>query len=157
MNLYAKKGSYVLILSLVRPVSVQVGKLGEFTLDPGTYLYVGSALGTGSTSLHHRLTRHFLKEKPLKWHIDFITTLPQTKLHAVVVLETSSNLECQISEHISRLDDVTYPISGFGSSDCSQCKTHFYFSSNPIMSMITACEQIIRGLGFTPKIILAES
>ena len=135
---------------------MQVGQLGEFELKPGTYLYVGSALGTGSTSLHHRLNRHILKEKPMKWHIDFITTLPQTKLHAVVVLETSSNLECQFSERISRLDAVSYPIRGFGSSDCSLCETHFYFSTNPIKAMITACEHIIRGLGFTPKIILAE-
>jgi len=133
-----------------------VGKLGRFELDSGIYLYVGSALGAGSTSIHHRITRHFLKDKPLKWHIDYFTTLPQTKLHAVVVLETSYHLECQVSKYISRLDDVSCPMKGFGSSDCSQCETHFYYSTNPVETVIASCEHIILVLGFTPKIIIAE-
>jgi len=155
----AKKGAYFLIISVTKPSVVNVGQLGELQLLPGMYLYVGSALGMGSTSLQHRLARHQLKTKCMKkhWHIDFITTLPHAKVHYIVVVETSRRLECLLSKHIAQLDGVGCPLKGFGSSDCSQCETHFYSYAKNIEQAVKACNNIVQKLGIRPKIISAEA
>ncbi len=136
-----------------------MGQLGELQLLPGLYLYVGSALGMGSTSLQHRLARHQLKTKCMKkhWHIDFITTLPYAKIPYIVVIETSKRLECLLSKHIAQLDGIRCPLKGFGSSDCSQCETHFYSYAKNIEQVVEACNNIMLKLGFRPKIISTET
>ena len=158
-DVYSKNkiGTYILIISVIEPSIVHVGQLGELQLQPGTYLYVGSALGTGSTSLTHRLARHILKSKPLKWHIDFITTLPHAKVQYVIVVETSHPLECLLSMHIARLDGVGCPLKRFGSSDCSKCESHFYSYAKNIEQAVEACNNIMLKLGFRPKIISTET
>jgi len=153
MHLKAKKGTYILIISVNEPSSVHVGQLGELQLHHGTYLYVGSALGTGSTSLQHRLARHLLKTKRLKWHVDFITTLSQARIRYIVVVETSRCLECLICRHIACLDGVGCPMQGFGASDCSHCRTHFYSYAKPPEQAVEACKMIVQQLGFMPKVI----
>ena len=156
VHLKTKMGTYILIIFVNEPSSVSVGQLGELQLLPGTYKYVGSALGTGSTSLQHRLTRHLLKTKRLKWHIDFLTTLPQAKVHYIVVIETSRRLECLISKHIAQLEGVEYLLKGFGSSDCSECETHFYSYAKSPKQAVEACKTIVRQLGFIPTLIAHE-
>ena len=41
----AKPGSYALILSTSTEAVIRVGRLGNLQLQPGFYVYVGSALG----------------------------------------------------------------------------------------------------------------
>ncbi|MFQ6124547.1 MAG: DUF123 domain-containing protein [Candidatus Heimdallarchaeota archaeon] len=149
----AKKGTYILIISVSKPAIVNVGQLGELQLLPRTYLYVGSALGTGSTSLQNRLVRHLLKPKRLTWHIDFITALPHARVRYVVVIESSHHLECLLSRHIARLNGIKCPIKGFGSSDCSTCETHFYSFDKSIKQAVERCKTIVRRIGFIPKVI----
>jgi len=38
----------------------------------GYYCYTGSARGSGSTNLKHRIGRHLKKEKRMFWHIDYV-------------------------------------------------------------------------------------
>jgi len=49
-----------------------IKSLGEILFEPGLWVYVGSAMGSGSTSLENRLGRHFRKEKTIYWHIDYL-------------------------------------------------------------------------------------
>ena len=62
--------TYLLIMqgNLVCPL--QVGALGEVSLEPGWYLYVGSA----RRHLEARLRRHLRPEKRRRWHIDYLLT-----------------------------------------------------------------------------------
>ncbi len=151
-----KKGVYILIISVNEPISFIVGKLGKQQLQPMTHIYVGSALGSGSTSLQHRINRHILKTEQTKkhWHIDYLTALPHkyAKIHFVVSIETSKPLECTLSQNIAQIDGVRYPIPKFESSDCSQCESHLYSLSKPIEQAVDECKKIAQKLGVIPKI-----
>ena len=156
----AKKGVYILIISVNKQISIKVGKLGKLQLQPETHMYVGSALGSGSTSLQHRINRHILKTDQRKnhWHIDYITSLPQkyAKIHFVVSIETSKQLECMFSQKIAQIDGIRCPIPKFGASDCSQCESHLYSYSKPVEQAVEECKKIAKKLGVIPKVFSAN-
>ena len=130
-------GTYVLLLRLESPITLQIGKLGEFEFSEGGYAYIGSAHGPGG--LRARLSRHLRAEKTLHWHIDYLTTrLPVT---AVWWCASSQRLECSWAQSFAALPDVTAPVSGFGSSDCG-CEAHLF--SLPPKSISAAYETLGR-------------
>ena len=111
------KGSYVLVIRLLEETPLEVGKLGTVTLQPGCYLYFGSALN----GLRARVARHLRREKKLHWHIDFLTTkVPVTNVWWSEGLERQ---ECVWAQTAQGLADVGVPAPGFGSSDC-RCVSH---------------------------------
>ncbi len=122
---WTEGGSYLLIITLEREMSVRVGALGTYRLEKGTYAYVGSAKrGMGSrVERHRRLAR--LKRGPLRWHIDFILAAP----HAILLdaFPFPGVDECTLSRALASGPGVDAPVPGFGSSDCtSGCRAHFY-------------------------------
>jgi Uri superfamily endonuclease len=56
MVLEPKPGTYALILSCSTNIRVQIGRLGTMLLQPGYYVYLGSALGSGG--LRARIAHH---------------------------------------------------------------------------------------------------
>ncbi len=123
-------GAYVLHLSLNRPVTVRVPALGEHTLAPGWYIYVGSARrGIAARSARHeRLAR--TKRGKLRWHIDFILTHPNFVLERTEAFPGVE--ECELSRRIASQSGITVPIRRFGSTDCrSGCPAHLYHSAVP--------------------------
>ncbi|MBC7263333.1 MAG: GIY-YIG nuclease family protein [Chloroflexi bacterium] len=122
-----RPGTYVLILYLPKELSLIVGGLGTFDLEPGYYTYVGSARGPGG--LAARIARHARKGNPLRWHIDYLR--PHTQWRAIWWTESPQRLECKWAQALSSLPGATKPIPGFGASDC-QCVTHLLaFSIEP--------------------------
>ncbi|MGJ0396847.1 MAG: GIY-YIG nuclease family protein [Methylocystis sp.] len=113
----AAPGAYVLWLRLGAPLSVKAGKVAA-TLEPGDYLYCGSAKGPGG--LRARLARHMRKDKRAHWHVDQLT-LAGEFLGAFVV---EGGDECALN---AALADLPIPIAGFGSSDCRRCAAHLRF------------------------------
>ena len=69
-QLPATTQSYQLHIRLSRPICCQIGRLGRFDFPAGRYLYTGSA----RRNMAARLTRHLQREKPLRWHIDYLLT-----------------------------------------------------------------------------------
>ncbi|MHA1950564.1 MAG: DUF123 domain-containing protein [Candidatus Thorarchaeota archaeon] len=57
------KGAYVLIIEISETVDIQIQSLGNVSFQPGSWIYVGSAMGAGSTNLENRIKRHFRSEK----------------------------------------------------------------------------------------------
>ncbi|MFQ6068459.1 MAG: hypothetical protein ACE5KD_02840 [Candidatus Bathyarchaeia archaeon] len=53
-----EKGVYTLIIFVSDKLKISVGRLGIKTFSSGYYVYTGSALGRGATSLPNRLARH---------------------------------------------------------------------------------------------------
>jgi len=47
MELPEAKGTYVLVMEVGQMRRLAIGRLGNFELVPGFYLYVGSACGAG--------------------------------------------------------------------------------------------------------------
>ena len=111
-------GTYVLILRADREAAVQVGRWGSIRVEPGYYLYVGSALGPGGVQA--RVERHFRRDKALRWHIDYLTS--RGRVTGLALWPADRDLECRIAGILTRsLDGIT----GFGCSDC-RCGTHLF-------------------------------
>ena len=107
--------------------SVKIGKLGTLLLQPGYYVYVGSAFGPGG--LKARIAHHKTSAARPHWHIDYLRSI----LHLKAVWYT---YDCKQHEHrwadtLRGLKGARLPLAGFGASDCS-CKSHLLlFSTQP--------------------------
>ncbi|MHA1137984.1 MAG: DUF123 domain-containing protein, partial [Candidatus Thorarchaeota archaeon] len=53
------RGVYTLIIDLKETLSFNLKSLGNLSFEKGTWIYIGSAMGNGSTSLENRIARHF--------------------------------------------------------------------------------------------------
>lgn len=95
---------------------IKIGALGEKVFQPGTYVYIGSAMN----SLESRVSRHFSSEKKLHWHIDYFTQ--EAEAVAWTGLVTDSSWECLLAETAAENSE---PVDGFGSSDCD-CNSHLF-------------------------------
>lgn len=112
------KGVYVLWLYLPHLSLITVGKLGTFSLEGGVYAYCGSA----QRNLSARLARHRGLEKTLHWHIDYFRAHARY-LGEVVFWERPKWGECWLINELLGIPGTFFPVSGFGSSDCS-CVSH---------------------------------
>jgi len=112
------KGIYVLLISISKGISVNVGALGTVTFEKGLYAYVGSA----QSGLEKRVERHLGRAKRKFWHIDYLLDSVGVKVLKVFWAEALKLEECQISRKIA---ERGIPIRGFGSSDC-RCESHLF-------------------------------
>jgi sugar fermentation stimulation protein A len=120
------QGSYLLILELKRNRNTHVGKLGRVSFRRGFYIYVGSAMA----HLSKRMERHRHLRKQHHWHIDELRAVAD--FHSALAIRSSTRLECEIAEALSKISEWAIP--GFGCTDCS-CDTHlFAFKKNPLHS-----------------------
>jgi Uri superfamily endonuclease len=145
------RGAYVLIIDLKQNRLLKLKSLGNLSIDKGTWIYVGSAMGMGSTNLENRIRRHFRSEKTIHWHIDHLLD-SDSKIRASIWSESSSPVECAIVKSIDKMVDVNPGPRGFGSSDCKQkCWTHLYQAqvSNGLEKKI---QDVFKNLKLEPKI-----
>ncbi|GAB4572644.1 MAG: GIY-YIG nuclease family protein [Anaerolineae bacterium] len=122
----ALPGTYALLLHARAAQTVQVGRLGVFTLGPGWLVYVGSAQGPGG--LRARVGRHCRAAKAHHWHIDYVTAV--VPVQAVWAVVSTERLECRWAAALSALPGAGRPIAGFGASDCG-CRGHLVAVSDP--------------------------
>ena len=122
---FSTGGVYTLLLFLSKEIIIKIGKLGKQKFPMGYYTYTGSALGKGSETLKHRLSRHLRKEKRKFWHIDYLLANENVSIEAIVVIQTRKMMECKINTTIKSKNQALVQVKGFGSSDCkNNCKTH---------------------------------
>lgn len=132
LSIPATPGSYLLLFTLPTAVDgVIVGKLGVFSLAPGSWIYCGSAWGAGG--LRSRLRRHLQAAKKPHWHIDFLTVrLPSPSVVAIPQPERGVRLECAWTQRLLAQPDFSAPIPRFGSSDCRECPAHWVHTAQVI-------------------------
>jgi Uri superfamily endonuclease len=118
-------GTYALVFTAKRKKRLIIGKLGTLNLQPGYYVYVGSAFGPGG--LRARIGHHCNKADRKHWHIDYLSE----HLAPIEVWYTHdpTRREHHWSERLSHTRGVAIPLAGFGSSDC-HCISHLYFFSS---------------------------
>lgn len=142
------RGAYCLVLSLDSEVGLRIGRR-VFELEPGVYVYSGSAL----SSLESRLKRHvrsFRGEKVKKfWNIDHL--LPHAASMEIVRATSDFKIECQMVAFLKATGFEVVP--HFGDSDCrSRCGGHLLVSKENTMATVT---KIVRtcyeSLGFKPE------
>jgi Uri superfamily endonuclease len=125
INLLVKPlpGTYALILQNHCRVELKVGRLGKICFVPGHYIYVGSARGPGG--IRARVSRHCRTSKPIRWHIDYLSTIMRPV--CAWIHYDSKHLEHRWARIVSKMRDIA-AIKGFGSSDCN-CPTHMFYSA----------------------------
>ena len=112
-------GVYIAVFGLRRARRLRVGALGRFRFAPGVYLYVGSA----QRNLAARLDRHGRKDKPLRWHIDYLSSAAE--MLGAMVFAGGRPRECALAEELSR--GYARPVPRFGASDC-RCGGHLFYA-----------------------------
>jgi len=132
------RGVYVLVISVNKSLNVRVCVRKNFFLEAGFYAYVGSA----QKFLEKRLMRHFRRTgKRRFWHIDHLLAMDCVSVVEAFYKEAEKAEECRTAQSLSL---ISFPVVGFGCSDC-KCKSHlFRFSS------LSLLEDACLKLGFKP-------
>ncbi|MBE7459634.1 MAG: GIY-YIG nuclease family protein [Zoogloeaceae bacterium] len=113
--------TYQLRIVVERPVRLRIGRLGVFDFPAGRYVYTGSA----KRNLEARIARHLRKDKPLRWHIDWLLAAPAARVASV---RRSREPECALN----RRARGSAPAPGFGASDCcAGCGSHLRYLGGP--------------------------
>jgi len=128
------RGGYALILRVGKEATIMIGRRA-FTIDPGVYIYSGSALGPGGVEARvERHLRRFERRDSRKggagkgggyrWHIDCL--LPVAESFIAVCAESKRRTECLLTSVLK--DKGMQVVKGFGSADCrSGCGGHLLF------------------------------
>ncbi len=122
MVLEPKPSTYALILSCSTDFGIQIGRLGTMRLQPGYYVYLGSALGAGG--LRARIAHHQKLSPRPHWHIDYLRT--HTQIHCIWFSYDARRREHQWARVVQTMRGAKIPLLGFGASDCD-CRSHLYF------------------------------
>ena len=113
-------GVYQITIQIKKKTSIKIGELGEFTFEPGTYIYTGRA----KKGLQKRIQRHLRKEKRCFWHIDYLLQSNNAEITNIAITSDNYRTECAQNKDTQN-HNAQIPISGFGSSDCkNHCKAH---------------------------------
>ena len=118
-------GTYALILQSHATARIQIGRWREIDIEPGYYIYIGSAFGPGD--VRARFSRHFRANKPNHWHIDYLSEYV-TPLAAWVNYEPEK-FEHQWAHALFEMSGLS-SIQGFGCSDC-RCYSHIFHTTAP--------------------------
>jgi Uri superfamily endonuclease len=121
-------GAYLLFLEVLTTINLAAGILGEISLEPGSYIYVGS----GRRNIEARVARHCRlaadRTGRVHWHIDHLLTHPAVRL--VRVIKRTGTDECSVSKQLARCKGVSVAVPRFGASDCrAGCLAHLYKKS----------------------------
>ena len=122
-NHAAAAGTYLLLLECNNKAELSIGRLGNMLVEPGYYLYVGSAFSPGG--IPARLRHHRKRAASPHWHIDYLRAVTEL-VDAWCV--RGSRCEHAWANSLVQSEAVTIPLTGFGSSDCD-CATHLFYSS----------------------------
>jgi len=112
-------GTYIAVFHLSERRRIRVGRLGRFRFDPGLYLYAGSA----RKNLDARIERHSQKDKPLRWHIDYLSV--HARMIGAMLVPDGYVAECELTAGLAGLYELAVP--DFGSSDC-RCGGHLFYT-----------------------------
>lgn len=142
------KGVYALVLRNPHR-KARIGALGAREFAEGWHIYVGSAHGSGGLARverHLRLARH--RDRPPRWHIDYLLLDPHFVPVAAVTAATTRDCECDLARAVAGSSTP-----GFGCSDCT-CPSHlFYRPGDPVTEVAAA----FQGLGLDARITRIKS
>jgi Uri superfamily endonuclease len=115
-------GTYALVLENLKAAKIVIGRWGHLCLEPGYYIYIGSAFGPGG--VRARISRHCRREKSKRWHIDYLRESVEPV--AIWYSHEPERLEHRWAQTMAGMPGMR-PVSGFGSSDC-RCHSHLFYT-----------------------------
>jgi Uri superfamily endonuclease len=111
------RGAYVLLIELDEAAPLP-GRRFTGYLTAGTYCYLGNAGNPGG--IRARCVRHIRRDKPLHWHVDWLTV----RARSVRAIAQAHMTECDLFQWLVQMPGISVPVPGFGSSDCRRCTAH---------------------------------
>ena len=122
---------YIVLTRVPRRTALAVGALGTVTLDRGWYAYVGSA----ARARDARVSRHLAREKPLRWHADYLfAAFPAERAWLV----DGASGECELAGALAALPGAERRPHRFGAGDC-RCAGHLVrFARRPLRRVLAA-------------------
>lgn len=145
------RGVYTLIIRSAAPCRMAVGRHLSISLERGLYLYTGSALGRGSTSLEGRIGRHLSRAKKSFWHIDQILSSDSVHVVSVIFAKTTSKAECKVNTALLEDSEISLLAIGIGSSDC-RCESHFLMARCTLDVLPQKVRSCYAKLGLRPRL-----
>lgn len=118
-------GTYLLIFSAAEAAAIRVGRLAVLDLQPGYYIYIGSAFGPGG--VRARVKHHAGISKKPHWHLDYIR--PKLALEEIWYSIDTARYEHEWAEIMYYTLKMQVPVQGLGASDC-RCESHFFHTHN---------------------------
>jgi Uri superfamily endonuclease len=123
IELTANAGTYALVLRSLAIRTAVIGQWGRLAIEPGYYIYIGSAFGPGG--LRARVMRHCRAEKNRHWHIDYLRAFAAPV--AVWYCDKAVRFEHSWAQQVAAMPEMK-AIDGFGCSDCD-CRAHLFFTT----------------------------
>jgi endonuclease-3 len=145
------RGIYTLIIRSYQPRRIRVGRCLSVSLERGLYIYTGSAVGRGSTSLEGRISRHLRQEKKRFWHIDWILSSGSARVLSVVFAKTARKMECKTNLEFLKDSCIVVPVRGIGSADC-RCESHFLMTRYTLGVLRQKVRLCYAKLGLRPRV-----
>jgi len=146
------KGVYTLIIRFARSCETRIRNHGSVVIGRGLYVYTGSALGAGSSSLEARIGRHLRRRKKKFWHIDRILACKYARVVSVVFAETICRMECEVNAALLRDSHMSVLFAGVGSSDC-RCSSHVLLAKQSLLSVRRRVCAHYSEQGLTPQVV----
>lgn len=131
-TLDAGRGTYLLLLYLAQRADLPIGRMGVQPFQPGWYLYVGSAFGSGG--VRGRVRHHLAPVRRPHWHIDYLRAA--AGVEEIWYRFGGLSLEHRWATELGMQAGVQIPAARFGASDC-RCAAHlFYSAQRPATEML---------------------
>jgi Uri superfamily endonuclease len=122
---------YLVLTRVPRRAKVRIGSLGTLTFERGWYAYVGSA----ARARDARVARHLAREKPLRWHADYLFTAFPAE--GAWLIDGAAG-ECRLAGALAALPGADRRPRRFGSGDC-RCAGHLVrFARRPLRRDLAA-------------------
>ena len=120
---------YIVATWVPRRLEVTVGALGPIVFARGWYAYVGSA----RRGRDARVARHFRRDKPLRWHADYLFAAAPPRSAWLVDGPIG---ECGLADALAGLPGAARLPARFGAGDC-RCRGHLVLlRSRPTSSLL---------------------
>ncbi|MFC2135257.1 DUF123 domain-containing protein [Bacteroidota bacterium] len=138
-----KSGIYILEVCAREAFRLDIKKYRDEILPQGYYYYVGSA----QKNFYHRVKRHLHDTKTIHWHIDHLLVVPTNNIKTIYVLRNKpKEFECKMVSDLENKNGLTFPVKGFGNSDCRRCNSHLLYSRKKLShnQFISLYQSIVR-------------
>ena len=129
-------GTYILVMRARQAAAVQIGRLGLLHLQPGWYLYTGSAFGPGG--LRGRLGHHLAHAAHPRWHVDYLRVV--CELAEIWYSTDAQRLEHVWGQNLCAQAGFSPPLARFGASDCA-CPAHLVYCAEEA-SLLRLADQL---------------
>ncbi|MET1160317.1 MAG: GIY-YIG nuclease family protein [Thermoprotei archaeon] len=134
-------GVYLLIIRVEKLVKIRVRSGRVFVLEPGMYVYIGSARGFGG--IRGRVKRYLVGVGNRFWHIDYLITQPGVKLAGIYYMAINKTTIDYESLIASVFREKLYGVKGFGCSDKSHDYSHLYMCGDTLNNCIEKLSRLL--------------